>query len=353
VRTTPCLLAAVLASASPAWGRGPPTVVHTKDGSVYYGDLVERVVDDHVTILNAAGEIKRFPMKDIDPSPIPVARLYQPPPPAPPPTATVRTKNGSVYYGEIIEKVVGDHVTLRLETGQVKTLGWEDVDLSPAPPPRSVPRAPAPIENVWLANGGFYRGTLLERVKGDHVTVQLVTGAVVTVAWRDLARRRPGRPKENEVLVDFKASPSGAKLERKIDVGWETLCVDSCAEFMRPRGVYRVTGEGRVPSAEFALARHNDSHVSASLGPLDARAGGIALTAVGAPAVTVGIVMLFVATGANRYGDKTSLDAATIAVNLIGTAMLVTGITLIALAKSSVTVNGTQVATLGPRGLRW
>ena len=54
------LISAFFAIASSAWGRGPPTVIHTKDGSVYYGELVERVAFDHVTILNTAGEIKRF-----------------------------------------------------------------------------------------------------------------------------------------------------------------------------------------------------------------------------------------------------------------------------------------------------
>jgi hypothetical protein len=50
------------------------------------------------------------------------AIVSDPTPREPAPIENVTTKNGSVYHGEIIEKVVRDHVTIKLATDEIKTI---------------------------------------------------------------------------------------------------------------------------------------------------------------------------------------------------------------------------------------
>jgi hypothetical protein len=48
-------------------------------------------------------------------------------------TETVHLANGSVYSGDLVEKIPGDHVTIKLATGDVKRFEWSDI----------VPKTPA------------------------------------------------------------------------------------------------------------------------------------------------------------------------------------------------------------------
>jgi hypothetical protein len=60
----------------------------------------------------------------------------------------VRLKSGAEYHGQIVEKVPGDHLTLQLATGEVKRFAWSEiVSDSPdvvQPPPASPPPASYP-----------------------------------------------------------------------------------------------------------------------------------------------------------------------------------------------------------------
>jgi hypothetical protein len=47
------------------------------------------------------------------------------------------------------------------------------------------PAAPDVVETI---HGDFYRGTIVESVVGDHVTIILPSGASITVAWSELTR---------------------------------------------------------------------------------------------------------------------------------------------------------------------
>ena len=54
---------------------GPPQtqLVHLQDGSIYQGELVEFVPNDHLTLRLASGEIKRFAWSDMQPLSMPIA----------------------------------------------------------------------------------------------------------------------------------------------------------------------------------------------------------------------------------------------------------------------------------------
>ena len=363
MRVRACVAAAVVTSASPAFGRGPPTMVHTKDGSVYYGELVERVVDDHVTILTASGEVKRFAIEDIDPTPAPDAPLYRPPQPEPPPTGTVRTKDGSEYWGEILERVPDDHVSLRLASGETKVLPWEQIDASRPPPAYSPARPPGPTETIYTTRGNVYHGELVEKIVGVRVVLVLATGETVTIPWRELGHRpaaRARRPEPDDVVVEFKPVPATAHLERRFGDGWKSICAGACEELASPLRTYRVSGEGLVASDPFEIGSGNESHVSASLGSAGLRSAGYLLTIGSLPVIAAGIGLLFASASASRdsYGfappyyaqpnpvDNTGLDTATVIVNLVGPAMLAVGIWLLASSSTSVKVDGVTVGRL-------
>src|SRR5580704_2020131 len=58
---------------------------------------------------------------------------------------TVVTKDGAEYRGDLVESVPGDHLTLKLATGDVKRFAWADVtNVTHDPPvPPAQPDKPA------------------------------------------------------------------------------------------------------------------------------------------------------------------------------------------------------------------
>lgn len=60
--------------------------------------------------------------------------------------------------------------------------------LAPALVDRTASAQPAPEQTVWLKNGGFVRGALIELVPGDHVTVQLATGEIRRIPAAEIDR---------------------------------------------------------------------------------------------------------------------------------------------------------------------
>ena len=335
---------------------GPATVVHTKDGSVYYGTLVERVVDDHVSILLATGEVKRFAMKDIDPRPAPASPLYRVPPSQDAPRETVRTKDGSVYYGSVVERVVGDHVTLELETGALQRVAWSDVDTAPAPSPPPAPRTPGPIENVSTVFGSMYHGEILERVVGDHVTIRLESGRIKVIPWKDVdlggPRARP--PADDNVMVDFVATPANAHLQQSVDGEWQDVCAGACYQAVSRRSLYRVAGEGLVSTKSFHLEQSTDSRVVAKLGSSAESAGGVGCLILAVPTLFVGAGFIGAAgSQSSYYGENTAFDVGTILLNVAGAALLAAGIYLDVHSRSSVALNGSTLARIATEGVRF
>ncbi len=341
---------------------GPPTMVHTKDGSVYYGELVERVYDDHITIVLATNVIRRFAWKDIDPTPL--ASSPYVPPVMPAPIDTVWTKNGSSFHGEIIARVVGEHVTIKLETGELKTLEWADIDLGPPPPPlRIQPHAEPPIDTIHTKNGSIYHGEIIEKVTRDHVTLKLSTGDVKTIEWDDMAEapppvlRVPPPPRPMPpVALAFEASKASAILQRRQGAfgPWEDLCVGGCRKTLPTSGVYRVVGNGLTPTSTFYLTS-GPSQVAADMGSKPRLVLGSVL-AISSIAPTIGGLALAVAAStANTYTttttspfkyvpvDNTGLDVAAIAVSVAAGVMLVAGVVLIATSVSSVRIHHVDV----------
>lgn len=63
--------------------------------------------------------------------------------PAGPVERTVVTGDGAMYRGEVVEYVIGDHITLKLDSGEVKRIPFADAAHISPPRPKT-PSAPAP-----------------------------------------------------------------------------------------------------------------------------------------------------------------------------------------------------------------
>jgi len=48
----------------------------------------------------------------------------------------LKTKDGSTYRGDLVERVNGDHVSLRLASGEVRAVPWSQIDFGSPPPAR-------------------------------------------------------------------------------------------------------------------------------------------------------------------------------------------------------------------------
>jgi len=166
--------------ASPASAVDNETItVRTHDGSVYRGEFVERVTGDHVTLRVVTGSLRRIAWREVEIDPAP-------PPPEIPVVETVRTTDGSVYRGEIVEKVIGDHVAVKTATGAIRFVLWRELDTQPAHDP-SGDDAPQPAAlTVHTGDGSVYHGEIVEKVNGDHVTLKIATGALRRIEWSDI-----------------------------------------------------------------------------------------------------------------------------------------------------------------------
>jgi len=348
------LIVACLATTTASWALGPPTVVHTKDGSVYYGTLVERVTGDHVSILTAAGEVKRFKTSDIDPAPPPMSPLYRPPPAAAPIHEIVRTKDGSVYVGEMVERVVGDHVTVKLEGGATKVVAWDDFDPTPLPPAPPPPRTPAPIENVHTVDGSFYHAEVIELVVHDHLTIKTFHG-LRTLDWKDIDLR-PMRSRltraDTRIGVDFAASDERATLQRAEGTEWVDVCSSPCYELVSRHDLFRVGGDGVVTSQPFRLGERRLSQVRARVGSSIEHTAGFVLVGLSIPIMMAGSLMALFALDEGPF-RQTGLDVATVLVNVGGLAMMVAGAALASRSRDHVTVNGSLLGRIATEGIRF
>jgi hypothetical protein len=245
----------------------------------------------------------------------------------------------------------------------------------PAPPPPGYATAPAPGylpgsgavrsggDTVYLKDGGMMRGTLVELLPNDHVTVQLPSGQSTVVEWARIdhieraslnvappmpsapPRGRAGRRMEGASPTAFVHIEADADvLLQSISPGsgrWTTVCAAPCDAALPLDHEYRLIGEGIRSSRAFGLSANPGQHVliHVSTGSKAGFAGGLAMASIGVAAVAVGLVVLaFGALGCestDEFGNCIgSSDSSTETVGgviaLVGVAVMVGGIILLA-----------------------
>lgn len=153
--------------------------------------------------------------------------------PSGPVERTVVTSDGAMFRGEVMEYVLGEYITLKLDTGELKRIPFSDAaQISPPKPkaPRAAtgvttvsPPTPTPTytgtgasgatgSNVSTATTAFdagsgsgvrrtvvtkdgitYHGEVIEYEVGSHVVLGLATGERKRIAWAEAKKVSPPR----------------------------------------------------------------------------------------------------------------------------------------------------------------
>lgn len=203
-------------------------------------------------------------------------------PGTPAPTDTVTLRDGSIYSGQIVEKVPGDHETLKLATGEIKRFDWAEMARTPVPPQAPLPGGLPPIPSTIQGFEALLPGErVLVRLEADnpHAALQQLTGQQAVYEGEGTVG-----------VVDFHRTvckaPCGVEVQRSL--AGQTL-------------TYRVGGDGVAGSDWFTLPR--------SSGPLDlqvktgsaaGRAWGQVLTWSGIALAVAGGTMLAVGLATQR-----------------------------------------------------
>lgn len=214
-----------------------------------------------------------------------------------------------------------------------------------------------PEQLVWLKNGGFVRGALIELVPDDHVTVKLPTGELRRIAFSDVERTSssmskptpeppasapstapsvppsaaPSAPPAPAPSKPAKADAAVIKLFSKSRVvelqgrprldtsaPWRPLCTSPCDDRIQVKELeFRVAGEGITPSRTFVIEPSESTTVRLNVLPGDdtvRRLGRWALL-IGAPTAALGATGLGVGLGTNvEHRDGIALAGAITAI---------------------------------------
>lgn len=146
----------------------------------------------------------------------------------------------------------------------------------------AIARADGTIE-VTMRDGSTFRGELVERVVGDHVTIKLATGEIRILPWAairpDDQRGTPPAPPPKGT-VELHSNKPNTVLQRLVSTGtgygyagsravalaieqYEPVCTAPCTAAYDPNGTYVVAGDGVTPSDKFHIP--NEGQGSAKL----------------------------------------------------------------------------------------
>jgi len=179
---------------------------------------------------------------------------------------TVRLANGNVYEGELVERVPGDHVTIKLATGEVRRFDWSDLAPSAAPPTPTP--TPTPTQDI-----------------AQPVPTQLGPAPL------------PPRPAH----VVFQSDAKGALLMRIDQVPTNTgvapfttevhtpVCYAPCSADVDANARYFVTGAYVSTSSHFAIP-DGTSTLSARTGSSGVQTAGAWMLALGVLSTIVGSI---------------------------------------------------------------
>lgn len=123
----------------------------------------------------------------------------------PPPPDTVRTivtREGLVFHGEVLEYDHGSHVTLKLANGEKRRILWNEAKkISPQRSKNDItPDLGSPERTIVLRDGSTIKGDIVEALITDHTTLRLPSGQIRTVRWSEIRRIMGPRPMAAQVI---------------------------------------------------------------------------------------------------------------------------------------------------------
>ncbi len=170
--------------------------------------------------------------------------------------------------------------------------GTPAADDEPSPATREAGDASATTVDVTTVDGAVFHGELVEKLPGQYVTLRLATGEFRKIAWAAIARIQQHAPRAGastgsaggvKTLVRFDASNPDAALEKYVG-SWQEVCLAPCEGEISEDGAYRIGGKGIRVSEPFTLphgARRVVVHASvgtdgrSALGAILAIGGGV------------------------------------------------------------------------------
>lgn len=225
-------------------------------------------------------------------------------------TETVHLADGSLFAGELVEKVPGDHVTIKLATGEVKRFAWSAIGgpsmaLAVGQPqvivPQQLPPLPPRTGNVRFVSNK--KGTLLMRV--DSVPAAFGQG------W-----------------AQTRQSP---------------VCYAPCSAAVDANATYYVEGYNISASTRFAIPE-GSSTVSVRTGSDALTATGVTLAALGSMSVLVGAIATPIAFADSKTPGINGWEAFGLSALIGGAAFILIGIPFIVAGHTHVSLGDMDVA---------
>ncbi len=164
---------------------------------------------------------------------------------------------------------------------------------------------------VVLKDGGAVRGTVMEVLPNDHVSVKLADGRTAIIAWsvvhhieqaaKPAATPTPAAPPQVTPQAPAPAPVTGnihvrmegddsAVLEQDHGGAWSAVCNGACDRDLPLEPMYRISGSGVRTSGSFHLLGKPGDHVTLHLNTASSAgfSGGVAMALLGGLAATIG-----------------------------------------------------------------
>jgi hypothetical protein len=230
-----------------------------------------------------------------------------------------------------------------------------------APPSAGDAPPTSPGIRVITTDGAEFRGSLVEKIPGQYVTVLLATGEPRRIAWNAIARITGAEAEEvpsQKTVVRFEADDSRAQLEKFVGA-WQPVCSTPCEGPLSLDGSFRIGGDGIKASEPFTLLADGravkinanvGTNGRAVLGGFLAIGGGI-VAYVGALAFLLGAAVNTTDSGdVGTTSHDSSLRTSGGVVALAGAAAGITGLVILLNDKTDVHVTrGAGSARMPPR----
>ncbi len=225
-------------------------------------------------------------------------------------------------------------------------------------------------ERITLADGTVMQGELVEKVPNDHITIKLATGEVRTIRWSALAPQMQAPPPPQVVVqaqvappppppqgpmthVAIDADEPNVTLSRVMGYGyvqygastgvmanWQTVCVAPCQASVDSTAMYQITGDGVTPSRTFSLpASPNGAplHLRVHAGSSGARIGAAWLLLGGITFALTGSILAVTFAALSSDSNTTGWIVAGLVTTGVGAIMIAAGIPLFLGSGTSVT----------------
>jgi len=233
----------------------------------------------------------------------------------------------------------------------------------------AAPLAHADTETVRLADGSVFAGELVEKVPNDHVTIKLATGEVRRFAWSaivapsaPLAMAAAAQPQvvvqqlpplaPRTANVRFVSNSKGTLLMRVDSIpnlqGWaqtreSPVCYAPCTAAVDANATYYVQGYNISPSARFAIPE-GSSNVSVRTGSEALTVAGVSLASLGSMSVITGAIATPIAFADSKTSGINGWEAFGLSALIGGAVFLLVGIPLVVAGHTRVTLGDMDVA---------